>query len=240
MDYSKYLVVVPTYNEAENIIELVRKITDLYKGIKILVVDDSSPDGTFRLVIEEGKKNSNVSLLLGEKKLGFSSAYQRAFKNILQRHDVDWIIIMDADFSHSPEYIRRFIDAGNNASVVIGSRFIKGGSAPGMNLKRRMLSFLGNTYARIIMGIPIKDFTTGFIAFKVNVLPSILRGDMITKGFACLMEMKFKAVKDGHRWVEIPIVFGSRLNGYSKISWKIIIEGLITPWILRLKFKKHD
>lgn len=234
MDYSKYLVVIPTYNEAENIGSLISRITKLYQGIKILVVDDNSPDGTFKLVIDEGKKNPNVSLLLGKKKEGFSAAYQRAFKSILERKDISWIIIMDADFSHSPEYIEKFINASEGAQMVVGSRFVEGGAAPGMNLQRRALSYLGNLYARTITGLKIKDLTTGFTAFDVRVLPTILKNDMVTKGFACLMEMKFKVLKAGFKGVEVPIVFGSRLNGYSKISWKIILEGLIAPW--RLKF----
>ncbi len=227
------LIIVPTYNESENIVRLVESVYSVMPGVSLLVVDDSSPDGTadkVRSIIEE---NPKVNLLVREVKDGLGKAYIRGFRWGLEK-GYRYLMEMDADFSHDPDYLPDFGKAAETADLVIGSRYISGVNVVNWPMSRLLISYCGNIAARIIAGVPVKDCTAGFKMFKREVLESIDLNRINSSGYSFQVEMNYHVYKKGFRIKEIPIVFKDRVYGDSKMSTGIIREALMLLWKLRL------
>lgn len=226
----KNYIIIPTYNEKENIGFLIEKIFSLIPEIYILVVDDNSPDGTAVVVEELQKKYPNLSLLKRPVKNGLGGAYIEAFKKLLADTEVENIIMMDADFSHNPDSLPRFLKEVENYDLVIGSRYIKGGGITHWEFWRRLLSWGGNFYIRILLGGKIHDWSSGFNCIRMSLLKKIDLDKIEFVGYAFLSSLKYFLVKAGARVKEIPIIFEERRGGKSKMSGNIIREGLLAPW----------
>lgn len=231
----KDLIIIPTYNEKENISLLVEEIFKDIPSVFIMVVDDNSPDGTGRVVEDLKKRFPNLSLLSRGKKEGLGKAYINAFQRALEDGDIRSVVMMDADFSHDPKYLKEIFKKGEEYDVVIGSRYIKEGGTEGWELWRRILSFGGNLYCRMITRIPIFDCTGGFNLIRTEMLRKIDLSNMDMSGYAFTMELKYGLYKAGARFFEVPIIFKNRAGGESKISSHIISEGVFAPWKMILK-----
>ncbi len=234
----KLLVIIPTYNEIDNISKLIPEVFDnIPKDAGVLVVDDGSPDGTANAVkILQDKyvvaKHGRLSLLERTTKNGLADAYITGFKwGIDNGYDV--FCEMDADFSHKPEYLPHFWDLIQTNDVVIGSRNIKGGSVEGWSAIRNFISKGGSLYSRIVLGCPIKDLTGGFNMWRREALDKIGLDTIVSKGYSFQIEMKYKAYKSGCSIKEYPIVFPDRVAGVSKMSKGIFIEALKAVWRIR-------
>ncbi len=229
------IVIIPTYNEAENIEKLIAKIFSVDPSLNILVVDDNSPDGTARIVQNIMTNDERVHLIQRPGKLGLGTAYIDGFKYAIER-DYEAIFEMDADFSHNPEDIPRFLQEIENADLVIGSRYLTGVNVINWPLQRLVLSYFANLYTRIITGMPIRDATGGFKCFRTEALRKIELSKVKTNGYGFQIEMNFRFWAKGFRVKEIPIVFTDRRNGTSKMNKKIIFEAVLLVW--KLKFRK--
>ncbi len=230
----KTLVIIPTYNEMENIPKLIPIVLSQNNSIDILIVDDNSQDGTAQYVIEQKKNNNRIHLLQREKKLGLGTAYIAGFKYALA-NNYDYIFEMDADFSHEPTEIPNFLKAVKDNDLVLGSRYIDGVRVLNWPMRRLLLSFFASVYTRIITGMPIRDATGGFKCFRKKVLESIDLNKVQSNGYSFQIEMTFKAYKKGFKIKEIPIVFMDRVKGTSKMSKKIVYEAVFMVWKLRLR-----
>lgn len=229
-------VIIPTYNEAQNIAPIIERVLQFAPEARVLVVDDNSPDGTAHIVRELAAKDARIGLLFRQKKEGLGKAYLNAFDEVLRDPSMAWIQTMDADFSHDPKYFPAIFEASTHADVVIGSRYTRGGSMAQLARWRRVLSRFASYYCSFITGMPINDCTAGFILIRTSSLRKINLHAFDSSGFAFLMELKYKLWKRGARIAEVPIVFGNRGEGKSKLTKRIIIEGFIAPW--RMRFKK--
>ncbi|HMN24278.1 MAG: polyprenol monophosphomannose synthase [Ignavibacteriaceae bacterium] len=234
MNRSKALVIIPTYNELENIPKLIPEVLSQDECINILIVDDGSPDGTGKFVEDEMKKNDRVHILKREKKMGLGTAYIAGFKYALQ-NNYDYIFEMDADFSHDPNELKNFLIAIKENDLVLGSRYINGVRVLNWPMARLLLSFFASVYTRIITGMPIKDATGGFKCFRRKVLEAIDLNRVKSNGYSFQIEMTFKAYAKGFKIKEIPIVFVDRVKGKSKMSKKIVREAVTMVWKLRLQ-----
>lgn len=232
------LAVIPTYNEADNIERLIKEVTDAVEGMRVLVVDDNSPDGTSEIVRRISENNPNVLLETRPGKLGLGTAYVHGFKRALSIPDVDCIFGMDADFSHSPQYLPDFIEALEENDVVVGSRYMEGISVVNWPIRRLFISFLANNYARVITGLPIRDCTSGFCCYKREALEKINLDAVRARGYSFLVEIKYRAHELGFKIGEVPIIFFERRSGQTKMSKFDIIEAMYTVWKLRLGFYK--
>ncbi len=228
----KGVVVVPTYNERENIEELIEKTLSTSPDIDILIVDDNSPDGTGEIAEKIAKENPRVKVLHRPGKMGLGSAYVEGFKWALEK-GYDFIMEMDADFSHNPEDIPRFIEKIKEYDLVIGSRYTDGVSVVNWPISRLLLSYFANIYARTVTGVPIMDLTGGFKCFRRKVLESINLDTIMSDGYAFQIEMNYRAYKKGFKITEIPIIFIERRAGSSKMSKKIVWEAFWLVWKLR-------
>jgi dolichol-phosphate mannosyltransferase len=231
----KILVIVPTFNESYNIQKLIQQIFhQRIRGLEILVIDDSSPDGTAEIVSDMAVSEHRLHLLKREQKQGLGTAYIAGFKYALQR-DYDLIIEMDADFSHDPKELKNLIDGCKEYDVTIGSRYLKGtANVVNWPLSRLILSMGASTYTRMITGLPVRDCTAGFKCFRRQVLESIDLDRIQSDGYSFQIEMNFKAWKRGFTIGEIPIIFIDRRAGTSKMSKKIVREAIWVVW--KLKF----
>ncbi len=228
----KKLVIVPTYNEIENLKNLFPALMSLSEKFDVLVVDDSSPDGTGRFVTSEAQKNSRVHLLSRPQKQGLGKAYIAGFKwGIENGYDV--LVEMDADFSHRPVDLNEILNKIETTDVVIGSRYVLGGSTVNWGLIRKLISRGGGIYSRLILGFPIQDWTGGFNAWKKEVLQKIDLDQIQSNGYSFQIELKYKASKHGFKVVEYPIVFEDRRVGQSKMSLKIVLEAFYKVWMIR-------
>ena len=245
MNYN--LVIIPTYNEEENIKRIIDAVFNIYTPFDILVIDDNSPDKT-SIIVEALQKEYPNKLFLIKRigKLGLGTAYITGFKWALAR-EYKYIIEMDADFSHNPKDLNRMIDVFTNedVDVVVGSRYVTGGSIVGWTFKRKLYSYGGSLYARLFTFLPIKDATGGFTAYKAIVLKTIDLDKIEQIGYGFQIEMKFKAWKAGFKLKEIPIQFIDRQFGVSKMSTKILKEAALS--VLKMcinnifnKYKKRD
>jgi len=230
------LILIPTYNEVENIERLLHELTHSVPSADILVIDDNSPDGTGEVVKKYSRIATHIGLLSSPEKQGLGIAYTTGFSWAIT-HGYSNVIQMDADFSHDPKDVGRLITELNRNDVVIGSRYIPGGSVSGWPLYRRLLSLCANWYARTYLGLPVKDLTSGFIAWKCSALRTIFCG-VTSRGYVYLVELKLRAYGKNLRLMEIPIHFENRRLGKSKISEGIIWEGLLQVLKLRLKHKE--
>ena len=234
------LIIIPTYNEAENIEAVIKKVIDLEDENDVLVVDDNSPDGTSKIV--ENQKNihnNRVFLLKREKKSGLGSAYKAGFKWALE-NNYSYIFEMDADMSHDPNEIKnlKIQLSQNKYDVVVGSRYIKGVSVVNWPLSRIFLSYSANLYVRIITGMPIKDATSGFVGYTKNALNSIELSKIKFNGYAFQIEMKYKAWIKDFNLIEESIVFLNRARGNSKMDRSIILEAFFGVLYLRVSKRK--
>lgn len=234
MSDKKSLVIVPTYNELENLPRLIPVVLSQDESINILIVDDGSPDGTGKFVKDEMQKNNRIHLLEREKKMGLGTAYIAGFKYALQ-NNYDFIFEMDADFSHDPNELKNFLIAISDNDLVLGSRYINGVRVLNWPMARLLLSFFASVYTRIITGMPIKDATGGFKCFRKKVLEAIDLDKVRSNGYSFQIEMTFKAYSKGFKIKEIPIVFSDRVKGKSKMSKKIVREAVTMVWKLRLQ-----
>ncbi|HOJ37364.1 MAG TPA: polyprenol monophosphomannose synthase [Ignavibacteriales bacterium] len=230
----KVLIIIPTYNEIENIKKMIDYLRDNYPFADILIVDDNSPDGTGEYVEKLTEYDNNIKLIKRAGKLGLGTAYVEGFKFAIQ-NKYDYIFEMDADFSHDPAEIKNFLKAIENADLVLGSRYITGVNVINWPMKRLLLSYFANFYTRIITGMPVKDATGGFKCFRREVLEAIDLSKIKSNGYSFQIEMTFKAWVKGFRIVEIPIIFVDRVQGVSKMSKKIVHEAIFMVWKLRLQ-----
>lgn len=230
-------IIIPTYNEAENIMPLITEVLGaMPEGARILVIDDGSPDGTADLVRSFMAGDSRVSMMTRSGKLGMGSAYQAAFRRALNEGGDDVIVTMDADFSHNPRYIPELVAACQDHDLVVGSRYVKGGAIEHWEFWRRLLSWGGNLYVRMITGSPIRDNTAGFSCMRADFLRRVPFERVRATGYAWWFELRMMFRRRGARITEIPITFTERRLGQSKINTHVIYEGLIEPW--RIRFSK--
>jgi dolichol-phosphate mannosyltransferase len=232
-DEKRALVIVPTYNERENIRRLIDAVLAQDGRIDMLIVDDGSPDGTGAIVQEIMATEGRVNLLERGKKLGLGTAYIAGFKWALER-PYDYVLEMDADFSHDPVHLRQFLAAIEQADLVLGSRYQQGRvTVVNWPIQRLILSYCANVYARFVTGLPVWDATGGFKCFRRVVLESIDFAHVRSNGYAFQIEMSFRAWKRKFRIAEIPIVFVDRTEGTSKMSKSIVREAVWMVWRLR-------
>jgi dolichol-phosphate mannosyltransferase len=227
------LVIVPTYNERENIRRLVDAVLRQDGRLEMLIVDDGSPDGTGAIVAELEAADPRVHLLEREKKMGLGTAYIAGFRWALERN-YQYVLEMDADFSHDPAHLPQFLRAIEHADLVLGSRYQQGRvTVVNWPITRLILSYTANLYARGVTGLPVWDATGGFKCFRRAVLESTDFTRVRSNGYAFQIEMSFRAWKRNFRIVEIPIVFVDRTEGTSKMSRSIIREAIWMVWRLR-------
>lgn len=230
----KKLVIIPTFNEKENIAAIISAVFDINENFDILIVDDSSPDGTAKIV--KKLQITEPHLFLTERKVkdGLGKAYLHGFRWALER-DYEYIFEMDADFSHNPKDLSKLFDACENADMAIGSRYSKGVNVVNWPMSRVLLSYFASKYVRFILRIPIADTTAGFVCFSRKVLEEIGLEKVKLKGYGFQVEMKFRAFKKNFKIVEVPIIFTDRTQGESKMNGGIIKEAVFG--VLNLKFK---
>jgi dolichol-phosphate mannosyltransferase len=229
------LVIIPTYQEADNVAVVLERVREAAPHVDILVVDDSSPDGTADVVKTANENLGQIDLLSQPEKGGLGVAYRAGFKRAFA-DGYEVIVQMDADMSHPPDVLPELlarIDGG--ADVAVGSRYVKGGSTPHWPKQRRMLSRIGNTYASTVLGLGVHDATAGYRAYRSSVLEAIEAGDTRATGYGFQVELAYLAHRQGAKIVEVPITFMDRVRGESKMSWHIIGEAmsLVTWWAFR-------
>jgi glycosyltransferase involved in cell wall biosynthesis len=227
------LVIIPTYNERENIVPLIRKILSLPAELEILVVDDNSPDGTAEAVREEFSASSRVHLRQREKKLGLGTAYSAGFRHALEGGYAN-AITMDADFSHNPDHIPQFLQADSGYDLVIGSRYIPGGGTVNWGVIRKIISRTANLLAHGFLALKPADCTSGFRLYRAHTLKRLDFEGVVADGYSYLVEILFRAARNNTSITEVPIVFEDRRIGKSKISRKEIFKAIRT--MIRLKF----
>jgi dolichol-phosphate mannosyltransferase len=236
---SKNLVIIPTYNEKENIKKIILKVFSLEKQFEVLIVDDGSPDGTAKIVKDMQKKfQKNLHIQERTGKLGLGTAYIHGFKWGL-KNNYDYIFEMDADFSHNPDDLIRLYNAcaKDNGDVSIGSRYINGVNIVNWPMSRLLMSFFASKYVKTITGMPIHDSTAGFKCYKKEVLQKIDLDKIQFIGYAFQIEMKFTAWKYGFNIIEVPVIFTDRQEGNSKMSSGIFFEAFI--WVIQMKIKSY-
>ncbi|MEI7603597.1 MAG: polyprenol monophosphomannose synthase [bacterium] len=239
-------IVIPTYNEKDNICNIIttigESITGLDMNVNVIVVDDNSPDKTADILENEigkieGKfKFLKINIIRREGKLGLGTAYIRGFKEAI-KYNADYIMEMDADFSHQPKYIKNFLIEVKNADLVIGSRYVKGGTVENWGIIRKIISKGGSLYARTILGLKIRDLTGGYNLYRKNVLEKIDLDGIKSNGYSFQIELKYRTYKKGFIIKEIPITFPDRTVGKSKMSKKIFLEALIMVFKMRKEVK---
>ncbi len=225
------LIVMPTYNERENLPRMVQRLLSLPVKVDLLVVDDNSPDGTGKLADELAAKHPEVHVLHRAEKNGLGRAYLAGFKWALER-DYEFVFEMDGDFSHNPDDVPLLLAAAQNADVAIGSRYIGGIRIINWPLSRLMLSKSAATYASIITGMPFADPTAGYKCFRRSALQAINLDEVRSNGYSFQIELHHKLWRQGKKIVEIPIIFTERAQGHSKMSGHIVIEALVMVWKL--------
>jgi dolichol-phosphate mannosyltransferase len=234
------VIVLPTYNERENIEPFLRTLRDVSNDVDVLVVDDSSPDGTAELARTLGTELGGVRVLERASKDGLGSAYRAGFAQVLgEGYDV--VVSMDADLSHDPAVIPEMLRMiSDGADVVIGSRYVTGGGTTDWPVRRQLLSKWGNSYTRTVLALPTKDCTSGFRAYRATALAAIDPGTTGAEGYAFLTELVRRLTHHGYRVAETPIIFRDRTLGRSKMSGRIIVESmvLVTRWGLRDRFRR--
>jgi dolichol-phosphate mannosyltransferase len=231
----KPLVVLPTYNEADNVLVVLDLVRDHVPQAEVLVVDDGSPDGTADLAEKWGADNGGVTVMRRTEKSGLGSAYRAGFGWGLA-HDFEVLIEMDSDLQHDPAMLPALIHAvEDGADLAIGSRYVPGGSVPGWRWSRRLLSQGGNIYAAMVLGLHVRDLTAGFRAYAATAVAEIDLGAVKADGYGFQIEMAYAVAGNRGRIVEVPIAFGSRERGTSKMSSYIVVEalGLVTWWAFR-------
>lgn len=227
------LVIIPTYNERENISRIIDVALAQDARVNVLIVDDGSPDGTGEIIDDLARQNPRIHALHRPRKMGLGTAYLTGFKWGLER-GYEYLMEMDADFSHDPRHITEFLTAAQNADVVIGSRYLQGRvTVVNWPMSRLMLSYVANMYARVVTGLSLWDLTAGFKCFRRKVLAAIDLNAVRSNGYGFQIEMNVRAWRKGFLLREIPIVFTDRTEGTSKMSGAIVREAIWMVWRLR-------
>ena len=230
------IVIVPTYNERANLQELVDKIQQYAPELHVLIVDDNSPDGTGALADELHQKHpERIFVLHRQQKEGLGKAYVDGFRQVLEK-DYDCIMQMDADLSHDPVHLPRFLEEIKTHDLVVGSRYLQGISVVNWDLKRLIMSKLATNYVRFITRMPFTDTTSGFKCWRREALEAIDFESTFSSGYIFLVEMKYKAFRKGFRVTEVPIIFVERKQGDSKLDWGVFCEAFFGVLRLRLKY----
>jgi dolichol-phosphate mannosyltransferase len=228
------LVIIPTYNERENLAALVEQILE-HRGYAVMIVDDQSPDGTGELADELARQApGRVQVIHRTDKRGLGRSYIEGF-GLALRGDADLICQMDADFSHDPKYLPALVEAAVDHDLVVGSRYLNGISVVNWPLRRLVLSTLANRYIRAVTGLSVKDCTGGFRCWRREALTRIPLQHIVSDGYAFMVEMLFEAARRGCRIGEVSIVFFERRQGTSKLSSRVLMESVVMPWRLRLR-----
>jgi dolichol-phosphate mannosyltransferase len=233
-------LILPTYNEAENVHAIVAAAADVLaaaapEGFRILVVDDGSPDGTGRIADQLAAEHDWMHVLHRTEKNGIGPAYLAGFRHALDQ-GAGYVMEMDSDFSHDPADLARLLQAVNDgADLALGSRYVPGGGVSDWGLLRRFISEGGSTYARLVLGLRVRDLTGGFKCFRREVLEAIHFDGVRSQGYAFQVELTYRAVQKGFRVVEVPIVFRDRQQGTSKMSWRIAAEAMWLVPLLRFR-----
>ncbi len=232
-DSNRTLIVMPTFNERENLPQIVPEVLSKDPGIHVLIVDDNSPDGTGQVADELAAREERIHVMHRPGKLGLGTAYIAGFKWALER-DYEFIFEMDSDFSHNPDHIPEFLAAAKDYDLVLGSRYLKGVTVVNWPMSRLLLSYFANKYSRIITGLPFTDTTGGFKCYRKKVLQTIELDRITSEGYSFQIETTFRAWRKGFKIGEIKIVFTDRAEGTSKMSGRIIREAVWKVWWLRL------
>ncbi len=229
------IILIPTYNEAENIGLTLKQIHAVDSRFNVLVLDDNSPDGTADVVQQFHAEHPSVSVLVRTSNRGFAQSYVDGFERVSAGKIYDAVITMDADFSHEPKELPALLQLLNNgAEVAIGSRYAKRQSFPHISLWRRIMSRFANAYVRTVLGLPITDCTAGFIAMRISALRKLNMKNVRTEGYGFLFQLKYRAYKSGLRLAEHPVAWPERHQGSSKMNLKRIFESFLLPW--KIKF----
>jgi dolichol-phosphate mannosyltransferase len=226
------IIVIPTYNERDNLLNLTKQIFSILPHTDILIVDDNSPDGTGKLAEKLSRKNHQIKVIHRASKLGLGSAYIQGFKYAL-KNNYDFIFEMDADLSHPPNYLPEFLANTPRYNLILGSRYIREGKVAEWGIWRRFLSYAANLYAQLILGLPYRDLTSGFKCYAKEVLQNLNLDTIISEGYVFQIETTYRAHCKGHTIKEIPIIFKGRKKGKSKISRKICLEAIWKVPLLR-------
>ncbi len=231
------LVIIPTYNECENIAAITRAVCEATvhlpgQKVEVLVVDDNSPDGTAAVVKERIQEESRLHLLSRPSKQGLGRAYTAGFAWGLER-GFDAVVEMDADFSHRPADLVKILQCLPQSDFVVGSRYVSGGKTVNWGLLRKIISRGGSLYARLILGYPLNDWTGGFNAWKRHVLEKIDYRQVKSEGYSFQIELKYRSLRAGLKGTEVPIVFEDRRVGKSKMNFRIVVEGFWRVWGMR-------
>lgn len=229
------LVILPTYNEIENLPRIVPQILGVDPDLEVLVVDDDSPDGTGKEADRMAEENPRLSVIHRASKMGLGSAYITGFKYGIEK-GFDYLFEMDADFSHDAKYLKDFLREIKEADLVVGSRYLQGVNVINWPMSRLLLSYFANVYTRIITGLPLRDATGGFKCYRREALEAIELDSVRSDGYSFQIEMSFKLWRKGFRLKEIPIIFYDRQQGESKMSKKIVREAVWMVW--RLGFER--
>lgn len=234
LPYNQSLLIIPTFNEIDNIQRMLETLQQLYPELSILIIDDGSPDGTANVVKKFQETKSNLHLIQRTGKLGLGTAYVTGFRWALER-DYNFVFEMDCDFSHDPAAIPELLNAAQKSDLVIGSRYIGGIRVINWPMKRLLLSYFASIYTQIITGMTIKDATGGFKCFTRKALKSLNLNNIFSNGYSFQIELNFKIWSQGLKVQEIPIIFYERRDGQSKMSGSIVHEAVFAVFRLRLK-----
>ena len=232
------IVIIPTYNERDNLIELTERLLALPLALDVVFVDDSSPDGTGKLADELARSHPQISVIRRERKLGYGSAVIEGFRAAL-KGDYAWILQMDADLSHDPAAIPALIRAASDHDLVLGSRYIGGVRVIDWEIGRVLLSWMSNGYARAVTRLPVRDVTTGFRCFRRQALEALNLAQFQAAGYGFQIEVAYRIWRSGGRLTEVPITFYGRQKGISKLSKRMIVEAAVLVWRLRLGRGNH-
>lgn len=229
----RVIIAIPTYNERDNIVNLVLDIQRAARGVDILIIDDNSPDGTGQIADQLASHDRSIHVMHRPGKMGLGTAYVAGFRYAIEQ-GYDFVFEMDADFSHNPTYLPQFLAMAQQSDLVIGSRYIKGGGTPNWAPLRKFISGGGNVFARAVLGIPVHDCTGGYRCYRTAALRTLNLGAIRAQGYAFQVEMAYNFWKSGFRIRETPIIFEDRRVGSSKMSRKIFIEAFL--WVVRTRF----
>lgn len=234
LPYAKSLLIIPTYNEIDNIQKMLDTLESLYPELNILIIDDGSPDGTAEVVKSYQEKNKNLHLIQRAGKLGLGTAYITGFRWALER-DFEFVFEMDCDFSHDPKDIPVLLEAAQSHDLIIGSRYINGIRIINWPFRRLLLSYCASLYTRIVTGIKILDVTGGFKCFKRSALESLNLDRVFSNGYSFQVELNYKIWSKGLKVKEVPIIFTERRDGQSKMSGGIVQEAIFAVIMLRVR-----
>lgn len=237
MTPDRTVILIPTYNEAENILLTLEQIQAVDQRFHILVLDDNSPDGTAQIVQEFSRNHASVSVLVRTSNKGFAQSYLEGFERVCAGTHYDAVITMDADFSHEPKELPALVGLlSKGADIVIGSRYIRRQSFSHISLWRRVMSTMANLYIRTLLGLSVRDCTSGFIALRTDVLKQLTMSNVRTEGYGFLFQLKYRAYRNGFRIIEYPVSWPDRHQGSSKMNLKRILESFLLPWKIKFGF----